>query len=150
MKTAAQLGLTEGELEALIKVRDLLDAGLIEHDPDSNDNNHNRPTQPRFDIGVIREERSCGTTLCIGGWTKLIDLGIAANERGHLPISSSSKDIIDTFVMDAAGGLRNLFYPNSIGDWDKITPKRAVAAINNVLEFGYPKWRKVLAEVPAT
>lgn len=150
MKTAAQLGLTESELDALLRVRDLLDAGLIEHDPERNNPDHDRPTKPRFDIGVIHEDRSCGTTLCIGGWTKLIDLGIDTDEGGHLPISSRSKDIIDLFVMDAKDGLRNLFYPNAIDKWDRITPKRAVAAINNFVETGFPKWRQVVAEVPST
>lgn len=122
MKTAAELGITERELEALIKTRCLLTGDL----PDGN----------VFNMGTTVVKKECGTAACIGGW-----MGIAMG-------LSSAGHIDDYICEDRSESLRALFFPRDIlvGLWSSISQETAIDVIDYFLETGEVCWARFVDE----
>src|SRR6266550_6433472 len=78
-----------------------------------------------FNMNYWSVPHQCGTAMCLGGWTE---------HFAHLPVNS-----IDTHM---SGKLYELFYPNELEHWEKITPKQAARALRSYLEMGDARWAK--------
>lgn len=77
----------------------------------------------------------CGSVGCIGGWGELLFGAWSGAWSGAVPELGLSERQANA-----------LFYPYALGDrnWDKITQKQAMAAIDNVIACGWPKWKKAI------
>lgn len=91
----------------------------------------------RMDIGA-QTDNLCGTASCIGGTMGLI-------------LFTGAVDRASRFVAEVDGSrppspFQDLFYPHVVyhSMWYEITPQHAVAAIDNWLKTGKPRWEKVL------
>lgn len=137
MKTASQLGISQTEYEALVKVRDGLAAGLLVHKvldyPNEQIYVRHCPTEDVIGyFNMNYEGQGCGTVACIGGWMAA-SMGIDQQD----------------YVQSTGGSLRGLFYPPMMddlehADYEDITAEMAVKAIDNYLRTGNPFWREVL------
>lgn len=77
----------------------------------------------------------CGSVGCIGGTMGLI-MGKNAEDSHY-------------YVQNARGNLRNLFFPpRSSAEYEAITAKQMLQAINNFLDTGNADWKAVLASPP--
>lgn len=142
MMTAEQLGIKRWELNALIKVRDMLINGELQYVKNlarlSRDFNGSG-----FNMGMASRELDCGAVRCIGGW------------MGHFKKIDESNYVEE----DKSEALHDLFYPDLDFSWssvlagrrgglnpyEKITTEQAVRAINNFLYDGEPRWIEVLS-----
>lgn len=138
IKTHVQLGLRYATYVALLGVRELLKTRIVTHNPNvtgarGSALNHHKQDQNlplRFNMRHVASRADCGTVGCIGGHIALV-LGVS-----HPSI----------FVENAPPALYELFYPEivSSSDWNNITEKMAVKAINNYLYTGRAQWHKVV------
>jgi len=132
--------LTAKEEKALREVRAALAAGHIVHRRESALDKISRRFEQAFgsapakffNMGTAASDRECGSVGCIGGW-------MAAS-------MGKSKDEAQDFVnIDSKFG--ELFFPGggtSNWEYDHITEKHAIKAIDNFLKCGDPKWLQVL------
>lgn len=66
-RTAADLGISDAELGALITVLGMLERGELVYAP------HNNSTVPNgFNMGSVDHQTDCGTVACICGWARFI------------------------------------------------------------------------------
>lgn len=72
----------------------------------------------------------CGSVGCIGGWAKFFFNEDPEEPGNCLGLSDNQA--------------RALFYPDSISGWSSITRKQAMAALDNVIACGWPKWREIV------
>lgn len=134
MKTASELGLSEAELVALVRVQERLARGEIP----MHQNEHTKGNA--FDMYEDYRENSCGSVGCIAGWMAW-DLAGGEQAKADEVLSRTRK----LFTRD--GMLQQLFFPTKAQkDWGKITPGEAVEAIGNFLITGDPKWDYVTQE----
>lgn len=125
--SAAKLHITDEEHVALLKTRALLCSSKVRHNPKPkllSPFNKIKPKAARiFNMSHWQDNAKCGTVGCIGGW-------------------------MGTFIgdirWDYSEQLDNLFHPPEINDWNSITKKQAVAAIDNFLATGNPNWEKAV------
>lgn len=120
LKTAKELGLTEKEYEALLRVRAKLADGVMRHvrDPEvAGSTKHS--DRPVFSMDIDFRHDECGQVGCIGGWMA-IEMGL--------------NDAVD-FVACTGSKLPlwRLFHPPVHLDWSDLTPKQAVRAIDRFL-----------------
>lgn len=121
--TAADLGITEAEVSALIKVLVLLELQEIKHVAEKEDANGDC-----FNMNWEESKSKCGTVRCIGGW--------AAHFMGQNA---------ETYVWNADGKLRELFFPHTADlDWDSYTTAQAATALRNYLTTGDAQWADVI------
>lgn len=132
-----QRRVTLPELLALLGVRSAIDSGLITGARGRQTHGLNMNLS-YMSIG------SCGSVACIGGYMALV-LGkkperyvagrySGLREQGHPDVCS--EPLID------------LFFPDAVIGWDRITPTHCVQAIDNWLAHGNPLWRRVTDDVP--
>jgi hypothetical protein len=124
-KTAAELGLAQVEVQALIAVLRMLERGDISHD--------------EFHMGHFKHE--CKTPACICGWAHHVSGGRAFPELtaklGPMIVYrrfTESPAVIALFRLTSTRG--------SGGD---ITPAQAAVALRNYLTEGEPCWEEALA-----
>jgi hypothetical protein len=122
-RTAKELGLSEVEVEALIRVLGMLERGDI--------------AREEFHMGRFRYD--CLTPACICGWAYHISDGrafgeLSSNYGPMILFRRFSESIIDLFRLRAKRG--------SGGD---ITPAQAAIALRNYLTHGEPRWAEALA-----
>jgi hypothetical protein len=124
--TAADLGISEIEHDALIKVLHMLERGELKHRPD----NPSISTIPNaFSMGHWGRKEDCGSIGCIRGWARFV-----AND--------------DTlFARPVPDAVYGLFTVEDIHDkpWTDITPAEAAHAVSNYLTTGASRWKSVLA-----
>lgn len=133
MKTAAELGLTQPELDALVRVRGRLSEGKIAFALDTSTG-----SGARFNMTFSFIAQECGTIGCIAGW---VGYDLAGGERYE------ANRRTDRLLDNSDGGLWSLFYPDvEYSRWGSIVPADAVRAIDNFLSTGEPDWAGVLAE----
>jgi hypothetical protein len=123
-------GITFAEMGAFVATRNMLAMGLLEHDPTRTKYINNKHT---FNMNWGCLTRGCGSVSCIGGTMALI-MGI-------------KDDAARYYVNDGGtnGVFSELFFPKNISkSYSGITPKQAVAAMDNWWKTGKPQWRKVL------
>lgn len=133
--TSAELGITDAELDALIKVLGMLERQEVEYakargtPPDD-------VTPTAFNMGWVFGVGECGTTACLCGWAKEL---------------SGDRSLFEWLFGE--GGVRHpingLFLTNSpipavSGLWDA-TPNQAAIALRNHLTTGEPRWSEALA-----
>jgi hypothetical protein len=143
----SKLGISPSEYGNLIKVRDMLAASVIPHNLDQG----KAPGDSFNMYAACRKEHNCGTAMCIGGWIRLFELDLAADEKGVYTISEAHQRDISGYVHDRGGPIRELFWPKTNRDYflspsemRRITPAQAVKAIDNFLHTGKPYWHEVI------
>lgn len=130
-----KLGISFAELGALLGTRTLIERGLLTHlhpfDFFADDRGH------YINMGVTcKQNKHCGSVHCIGGTMALLmgmDPHTANDYVAEKEFGSRTK------------GLSALFYPKDF-DYDRITPKQMIAAIDNYLKDGKPRWDTILAK----
>ncbi|WP_315729873.1 hypothetical protein [Bradyrhizobium sp. SZCCHNRI2010] len=129
--SAFQLGITPAEHKALLEVRELFANGAFHHDWNQD---HDRPNG--FNMECFFNERSCGTTACIGGW-----MWALMKRDGETQALTGHRYV----KYDRSLALKNLFWPphEDIDDmsYDDITPGAALLAIDSFLATGNPNWQ---------
>lgn len=128
LKTAKQLGITEKERNALLKVRELLAAGVMLHraDPVPGEPTH----RPLFNMGESFDRWECGQVGCIGGWMAFhMGLDDACEYVGGCDGDGDRSD-----------ALHNLFYPPESKDYCSLTCRQAVNAIDKFLSGQKYPW----------
>ena len=131
-KTATELGLTEPEYCALVKVRAALADGSI--------------TDNQFNMSDWWEpgEKQCDSIGCIGGWANTFGRADHINmDYTYCRINARSAEE----RREPESNPEELFYP-PYRDWNKIKPRHAIKAIDNFLMTGEPKWQEVMEQVP--
>lgn len=140
-KTAAELGIKDVELDALIKVLGMLERGEI---PAKAFNmGRFRPyCEDRSDAKIVAE---CGTIGCLCGWANFISDGAAFPEiyelRGGDPLMSRlPRGARHAFAMN------NNTQPDLINRiWQEGTPASAAIALRSYLTTGEANWAEALA-----
>jgi hypothetical protein len=128
-KTAADLGISEPQKEALIKTLVLLETEKLVHIPVRDDLEIDFSAAESFSGKFNMNSWShtyerCGTICCIGGTAELI---------GAVEFEDTTK---------YGTKLYNLFYPDA-GDelnWDSITTAQAATALRSYLTTGDARW----------
>lgn len=132
-KTPKELGITEKQFCALVKVADGLQTGKLVHAP----NTGRHPTHDGFNMRVWETRtEDCGTVCCIGGWSQRFGSWQWPMSAIRAPLEGGDN-----------GGLNRLFYPFEVmpmDNWHRITPQQASRAITNYLTTGDPQWKKAL------
>ena len=166
MKTAKQLGITQKEYDALIKVRDWLKNGTIEFVPESALYNgppvaHDHPNAIKLGFNMLQpailmRREECGTACCIGGSMYALMKGEIVKD-GHVLFDAMQTGAYVWGKQDHKT-LGPLFFPPGAmyesglelepGDrqfklMEEITAEEAVRAIDNVLDVGDAKWDEI-------
>jgi hypothetical protein len=146
--TAAELGIDQEDYDALLETRELLASGCLEHTTDSRDIRDTKPRtkepKAQFNMNIDASYNHCGTVACIGGWMSLLKQGAAKDiAKGKVP----KREMVDFASMEVSelGLIGELFFPK-IRDWNVITPKIAVKAIDNFLTTGKPRWGELTGQ----
>jgi hypothetical protein len=131
-KTAVELGISDAEVEALIKVLGILERGEVEHvvpsllvgpQPD-----YSAGYTGHFNMIRVATREDCGTVACILGTARLL-CGL------HLFPE-----------WEAMSSLKSLFWPFRLGTFFRdIIPAQAAIALRNYLTTGAPRWEEALA-----
>lgn len=128
-KSAADLGLTEPQKEALMKTLVLLETGKLEHAKiDDGIMGGSDKFTGHFNMHVWCREHSCGTIACIGGTAELIGGVVFGYGKQHMQ-------------------LHNLFEPHDFDWqlWQNITPAQAATALRSYLTTGDARWDLAVA-----
>jgi hypothetical protein len=124
-KTAAELGLAQVEVQALIAVLRMLERGDITHD--------------EFHMGHFKHE--CKTPACICGWAHHVSGGRAFPE-----LAAKVGPMIVYRRFNESPAVITLFRLTSTrGSGGDITPAQAAVALRNYLTEGEPRWEEALA-----
>lgn len=135
-KSAANLGITEPQKEALMKTLVLLETGKLAHWNAHEENEKwvgwkDRKFSGHFNMRAWSHPHDCGTACCIGGTAEFI---------GSLEPYS---------LDDTANGndeLYGLFYPQGLKrDYGEITPAQAATALRSYLTTGDARWDLAVA-----
>jgi len=135
--SAAALLIRPAEHKAILEIRELFAKGVFVHDPDLE-----LAKPDGFNMNIPLDSSECGTTCCIGGWMFL------AMERDRTAPCARVGDYV-TRVRSATLGPLFLPFTDISGrtfdeDYDfpleLMTPKMALAAIDNFLAAGDPNW----------
>lgn len=131
-KSAAALGLTEQQKDALCKVLVLLETDKLTHTEDYHLTG-GFDEHPKFTGHFNMDswgnyEHNCGTVACIGGTAEIL-AGDSIFYNGNV----------------LTGALQTLFYPDIDADWVKITTSQAATALRSYLTTGDPKWAEAVA-----
>jgi hypothetical protein len=139
MRTADELNISTAEYKALIQVADMLESGMITHQPSVI-----HPLTPiGFNMMFSVRVNECGTVCCIGGWVSVLMQGNLPNTEG---VYHFNKHEVSDYVTAERPphGLHELYYPKGdVNRWPLITADMAVKAIRNYLETDRPSWNKV-------
>lgn len=129
-QSAADLGITELQKEALRKTLVLLETGKLRLVPMGGTPEYaDQPSvfSGQFNMNQWRAENECGTICCIGGTAELIG-GVDMRPRSH------------------NGRLIGLFYPDiDCLVWASITPAQAARALRSFLTTGDAKWQETVS-----
>jgi hypothetical protein len=132
-KAAANLGLTETQKAALMKVLVLLETGKLVHMRDPSHEYIGGPFMfsGHFNMDSWSVRHECGTIACIGGTAELV---------GNL-----QEDELDA-AASRYQPLHELFYPflAQMRDWSAITPAQAAIALRTYLTTGNARWDLVV------
>lgn len=132
-KTAAELGISEVEVQALVKVLGMLERGEL-HDVEYALADPKTPFD--FCMAQTTASSSCGTIGCIAGWAYVLSNGKAFSEI-------KEPELLDAWTEE----LRDLF---GIGEhigllFDRKT-KHAALALRSYLTTGDARWDLALAD----
>ena len=126
-QSAADLGISEPQKEALMKTLVLLETGKLVHATEFNHDFGEEAFSGHFNMAHWKDTASCGTVCCIGGTAELI---------GGVDLSTT---------MGADGSLQELFCPSDVADWKSVTPAQAARALRSYLTTGDAKWTEAVS-----
>jgi hypothetical protein len=131
-KTPADLGISDAEFEALLKVLRMMERGEIRAAPkDAVFDRYNiREAHTMFRMASTNGSADCGTACCILGWAWHLDDGMAR----HL-----------FWETDQNPALNELFYTHTDGIYCR-NPEQGAIALRNYLTFGEARWAEALAD----
>lgn len=133
-QSAAELGISEPQRDALMKTLVLLETGKLTHETGryrfSSVSEENRKYSGRFNMTLWAAEHDCGTVCCIGGTAELV-----------------GNTSFDMWAFSRNEPLKSLFAPSVLlcRDWEKITPSEAATALRSYLTTGDAKWHEAVA-----
>lgn len=132
-KPAADLGITDSDHDALIKLLAILERGEVRH-VEIKDGTCVDPAGEftgAFNMANIYTAGDCGTAACMAGTCDWL-LGTKFAPGGY--------------PADWPETLHDLFCPDAIEekDWNTITVPQAASALRNYLTLGQPCWDEVL------
>lgn len=116
-KTAADLGITDKEFNALAKVLGMFERNEIKAD--------------RFSMRALH----CGTTACIKGWCQIVSMDIHMFQNCWDRESSSWRP----------NPINELFGYQGTAAREKRTPSQAATALRNYLTHGEPRWAEAMS-----
>lgn len=119
-KTAAELGISEIEVDALIKVLGMLERGEL--------------TEQEFSMDTILHD--CGSPACLCGWANYVSGGRAFPEA---PQTSRLYNRLP------AGAINLFLLSGWRSEWESITPSQAATALRSYLTTGVARWDEALA-----
>lgn len=141
--------LTTKERGALVAVRDMLASGEIVHKrnadslPGSMREHFVIGLKRIFNMGCTAEATECGSVGCIGGWMGAM-MGMTIDEAADFVADAQAGD--DNYWNENKGNkFSDLFFPPAKINYERITEKQAVRAINSFLKTGKPNWAKACA-----
>ena len=125
-KSAADLDLSEGQRDALVKTLNFMECGTIKHISLDNvalaDDDQTQVFTGLFNLSVwVDSDYRCGTVGCIGGTAELIS-GVSFADWENKP------------------RLQQLFNPRLIHDFDSVTVEQAAKALRGFLTTGTADW----------
>lgn len=132
-KTAAELHITDVELESLITVLGMLERGELPHaDP------HGDFSAGGFNLSYAELNVGCKTVACIAGWARHISGGRA------FPWAHSA----NAFTRKSDNpALHELFLPAELywkGALYNVTPQQAAVALRSFLTTGEARWSEAM------
>ncbi len=130
-KSAADLGITEPQFDALRKTLVLLETGKLQFTPDGSDiiyKGGDNEFSGHFNMEWWHGVHPCGTVACIGGTAELI---------GKVQFDNYS---CNTKLFD-------LFEPRNVGKWGEITIDQGARALRSYLTTGDAKWHEAVCAV---
>lgn len=135
--TAADLGISDDELSALIKVLGMLERGELKYaDASIYVGVDGLPRIPDgFNMNIWASKEECGTVCCIGGTVDCL-----MGRRVDIGIGFTAEDLLQA----GKPGLDDLFYPDIL-DRNAITPSQAASALRNFLTTGEARWSEAMA-----
>lgn len=135
-KTAADLSISDVELDALIKVLGMLERGEIPFATCPENLSGFRPHGEGFNMGPYLKEGECGTVACIAGWAHVVS-GRRAFEwvETLCPPNTVTDDLHELFHVDSITYRKRL----------TIKPPQAARALRSYLATGKPNWAQALA-----
>lgn len=136
LKTAAELGITDAEFDALYKVLGMLEREELKYMPATTGDvppEYNNFVPEFFNMALTHTQNSCGSACCILGWARHV-AGDRTLFHGRTPANS------DLFRMAHDAGLS--IYPGKFSN--EILPDEAAIALRNYLTFGEARWAEVL------
>lgn len=166
-KSADELGISEEERDALIKVmyhlysddvpltpRATLAVPMEQHIPAFG---ILRPVEATLGFcmsftgqAVPREHFHCGAVACIGGHVSLLMQGVDVLSNGIVQITPDQARETMNYTESASGGLNALFYPPDTDvparKWGLISAVSAAYATASYLTYGHPEWPAALAQ----
>lgn len=128
-KSAADLGITEPQRDALRKTLVLLETGKLRHVPLKYWDDLEpmaRTFTGHFNMNYWGNHHACGTVACIGGTASIV---------GNVEFA------------DMPRALDDLFYPNALNStaWADITTAQAATALRSYLTTGNANWAEAVA-----
>jgi hypothetical protein len=143
--SAQALQIKPAEHKAILEIRELFAKDVFVHDPDLE-----LAKPDGFNMNIPMDSSECGTTCCIGGWM------FKAMERDRTAPCVHIGDYVNNVRSSALGPLflpfTNVNGATFDGDYDfpleLMTPKMALAAIDNFLATGDPNWPLVCGFTP--
>ena len=126
---AKKLGIKEKELTALLAVREKLASGVFKHVVSYDAEDRERIWKPIFNMGIEMGQYDCGQVGCIGGWMAW-EMG---EDDPALYVEEHDRDNVD----DRLG---MLFYPPERRNYNTLTPRQAVNAIDKFLSGSKYPW----------
>ena len=140
--SARRLGLSLKERQALIETRNMLAGERIPYASDYG--------KPGFNMNYEAQRYECGAACCIGGHMSLLMQGVQAS-GGVFRLTPEEADTASDYVSSKKNSgkkIAALFWPTELSEiesdlayeWEAITPKMAVRAIDNFLKTGEPNW----------
>jgi hypothetical protein len=137
--TAVDLGLTDTEHAALVKVLGALERDEIEHRPLMGAIGRSKGGDlPRFfNMGLVEVEIDCGTACCILGW--------ARHFAGSEPVEYRQQAARRLFLMRELDDRSERALAHA-GGHEGVTPAQAASAVRNYLTVGEPEWHIALGQ----
>lgn len=146
-KTAEDLGLSEKERDALIKVLGMLERGDLVHINTGRSKFPMSDVPNGFNMAHIGHRTECGTIGCMAGWARFVSDDYLLFQHcwvGDFARASPTADALRMLFLfgtrDSAMTLKSVHMRSS-----DVTPEQAAHALSNYLTTGAADWAGVLS-----
>lgn len=139
-KTAADLGISDIELDALIKVLGMLERGELVHGKYPLASSFRKPNE--FNMGVtLKRYGECGTVGCLMGWAHVV----SGNKAFKACINRTFQNEADIMAV-LPGNLTDLFgLKERVALLSDRTPAQSATALRSYLTTGDANWAEALS-----